>query len=149
VRDFLIASGVIALSLGIVGGVVLGLDDEGTFVSPAEVVGEEFVRALGHSRIGLARGMLASDVELATSSAELRALSERFRSRVGRVNCVEGTAAGRRLDTVIVRTHVEGQPNNLELTFPLVREHGNWVIAHVNPWQSELNHLPAGGARQP
>ena len=129
VKDLAIAAGLVVLSLAIVGGVVFGFGDEETLVSPPEIVAEEFLRALGHGRVEPARGMLASDAERATSTAEVRRVSRSFRARIGRLDDVRATVAVRRRDTTIVRAQVEGQRAIAELTLPLVRENGVWVVA--------------------
>lgn len=140
-KAFPIAAGLIALSLGIVGAIVFGLDDEDTFVSPPEIVAEELVRALGHGRIEPARSMLASDAERTTSKAEVRRMSAEFRSRLGNLHDVKGTVTARRRDTAIVRARVEGERANTELTLPLVREHGAWAVADITEMLATVRQL--------
>jgi hypothetical protein len=149
VKDLLIGVGVIALAFGIVGAVVFGLDDADTFVSPPEVVAEEFVRALGTGRLEPARSMLASKEEQATSIPEVRRISRAFRSQVGHIDKVKGTVAQRRGDTAVVRARVEAQRANAELTLPVVRERGVWSVAlEGDSLRAAAQKSARGGARQ-
>jgi hypothetical protein len=143
VKALPIAAGLIALSLGIVGAIVFGLGDADTFVSPPEIVAEELVRALGHGRIEPARSMLASDAERTTSKAEVRRMSDEFRSRLGDLQDVKGTVTARSRDTAIVRARVEGERANTELTLPLVREHGAWAVADITEMLAPVRQLSA------
>lgn len=146
VKGLVIAAGLIGLSFGIVGAVVFGFDDEGTFVPPPEIVAEEFVRALGQGRIEPARSMLSSEAEHATSIEEVRLISTRFRLRVGHLDDVQGTLADRTRDTAIVRAYVEGQRANAELVLPLVREYGVWSVARLSELLTPADASPARGA---
>jgi hypothetical protein len=101
------------------------------------------VRALGHGRIEPARSMLASDAERTTSKAEVRRMSDEFRSRLGDLQDVTGTVTARSRDTAIVRARVEGERANTELTLPLVREHGAWAVADITEMFAPVRQLSA------
>ncbi len=131
-KALVIAAGLVGLSLGIVGAVVFGLDDEDTLVPPAEIVAQEFLRAVGDGRIEAARSMLADDAERATSTQEMRRISVTFRSRIGEPDEVHGIVAERRRDTAVVRAEVEGRRANAELTVSLVREYGVWSVTRID-----------------
>jgi hypothetical protein len=149
VKDLLIATGVIGLAFGIVGAAVFGLDDADTFVSPPEIVVEEFVRALGTGRVEPARSMLATEAERATPIPEVRKISRTFRSQVGYIAKVKGTVAERRADTAIVRARVEAERENAELTLPVVRERGVWSVAlKGDALRAAIQTQARGGARR-
>jgi hypothetical protein len=148
VKDLLIAAGVIALSFGIVGAVVFGLDDQATFVSPPEIVAEEFVRALGSGRVESARNLLASEAEHGTSIPAVRRISSTFRSRVGHLDKVKGSVAERRGDTAIVRARIEAERESGELTLPVVRERGVWSVALTGDALRAVVQTPARGGAQ-
>src|SRR5688572_25764951 len=78
-----IAAGVVLLTLGVVAGSVFGLNDEALFVSPPEIVAQEFVRALADGHVGSARSRLTRDSERDTSNEEIRRISDELRSRLG------------------------------------------------------------------
>jgi hypothetical protein len=132
VRDLVIAAALVGLAFGIVGAAVFALGDQDTFVSPPEVVAEEFVRALGHGRIEPARSMLASDAERATSTREVRRVATRLRSRIGHLDNVDARVDDRTRDSAIVSARVEGARANAELMLPLVFEHGTWSVARIS-----------------
>jgi hypothetical protein len=129
VKDLPIAAALVLLSLAIVGGVVFGLGDDELLVPPPESVAQEFVRAMGLGQIGTARRMLSRDAERGTSNDEVRRISTAFRSRIGRVDDVQGTVEQRRRDTTLVRARVEGERANMEPVLALVREFGAWSVA--------------------
>jgi hypothetical protein len=148
VKDLLIAAGVIALSFGIVGAAVFGLNDQDTFVSPPEVVAEEFVRALGSGRVESARSMLASEAEQVTSIAAVRRISSAFRSRLGHLDDVKGTLHERRSDTAIVRAQIHAERADGELMVPLVRQRGLWSVALAGEALGAVAQSPTRGAAQ-
>jgi hypothetical protein len=139
-KDLGIAVVLIVVSLGIVGAIVLGLGDDEILISPPEVVAEEFVRALAYGRIGPAREMLERQAKRATSTDDVRRISDTLRSRVGSLDGVHGTVAERGRDTTRVRAHVEGERGSTELVLPMVREYGGWAVAHASD-------APRGAAR--
>lgn len=53
--------GLVAGSLGLIAGAVFGLDDEGTLVSPPQIVAQGFIEAIAHGRTGPAHRMLARE----------------------------------------------------------------------------------------
>ena len=131
-KALLIAAGVVLLALGVVAGSVFGLNDEVLFVSPPEIVAQEFVRALGDGHVGSARSMLARDGERDTSDEEMRRISNDLRSRLGRLGEVDASVVERRLDTLFVRMRVQGEKDTAELTLPAVRELGEWSITRTS-----------------
>src|SRR5687768_5951537 len=132
VKALPIAAGVVLLALGLVAGSVFGLNDEALFVSPPEIVAQEFVRALAHGHIGSARSMLTRDGQRDTSNEEIRRTSDDLRSRLGRLDDVDASVVERRLDTLFLRTRVQGERDTAELTLPVVREFGEWSITRAS-----------------
>ena len=128
----LVALLVVVLSLGMVGGAVFGLGDDGIFVQPPERVAEEFVRALATGQRGAARGMLSHDAQRHMTMRDMREVSEAFRARIGRVNHVEGTIAERRRDTATVRMRISGERANAQPVIALVRETGEWSVVRAS-----------------
>ena len=126
-----VAAGVVLLALGLVAGSVFGLNDEALFVSPPEVVAQEFVRALADGHVGSARSMLSRDGDRETSNEEIRRISDDLRSRLGRLEDVDASVVERRLDTVFLRARVRGERDTSELTLPAVRELGEWSITRA------------------
>jgi hypothetical protein len=122
----------VTLSLGLIAAVVFGLGDRETFVSPPEAVAEEFVRSIGHGRVESARDLLASEEEHATSAAEMRTFSTRFRERFGRLDHVDASLAARSRDSADVRVNAEGSRNTIELAVPLAFERGLWKVARLS-----------------
>jgi hypothetical protein len=141
-KALLIAAGVIALSLAIVGGVVFGLNDQETFVPPPKIVAEEFLRALDHGRLEPARSMLTSEAERTTSIAEVGRIATTFQSGVGRLADVTGAVAERRPDTTFVRAHVEGRRARGEVILALVRERGVWSVARISEMLPPQHEVP-------
>lgn len=127
-----IAAGVVLLALGVVAGSVFGLNDEALFVSPPEIVAQEFVRALAGGHVGSARSMLTRDGERDTSNEEIRRISDDLRSRLGRLKDVDASVVERRLDTVLLRARVRGERDTSELTLPAARELGEWSITRAS-----------------
>jgi hypothetical protein len=132
VKDLAIAAALVLVALAIVGGVVLGLGDDEFLVSPPESVAQEFVRAMALGQIGTARRMLSRDSERRTSNDEVRRISSVFRSRIGRLDDVQGTVEQRRRDTTLVRARVQGERANTEPVLALVREFGAWSVASAS-----------------
>ena len=128
----LVALLVVVLALGVVGGAVFGLGDDGIFVPPPERVAEEYVRALATGQPGAARGMLSHDAGRRTTIREMRKVSDVFRARMGRVKYVEGTIAERRRDTAAVRMRIEGERANARPVIALVRETGEWSVVRAS-----------------
>jgi hypothetical protein len=132
VRDLPVAAGLVLLSLAIVGGVVFGLGDDEFLVSPPESVAQEFVRAMALGQTATARRMLNRDSERRTTSDDVRRIASVFRSRIGRLDDVQGTVEQRRRDTTLVRARVEGARANMEPVLTLVREFGVWSVASAS-----------------
>jgi hypothetical protein len=128
VKDLLIAVAFVALSLGLVSAIVFGLEDEVTFVSPPDIVAEEFVRALGDGRAGPARRMLASNAERVTPVESLLRVSRGMRRRYGTVDDVRARVADRNGEEVLVLVVVKGSRAEEEVRLPTVREWGEWKV---------------------
>jgi hypothetical protein len=139
VKALPIAAGVIILSLGIIAAVVFGLGDRETLVSPPESVAEEFIRSLGHGRVEAARDLLSSEEERATSPAEMKTLTTRFRSRLGRLDHVDASVSERGRDSAEVRVDAAGSRDTLDLAVPLAFEHGLWKVARVSEVERAVN----------
>ena len=138
-KAVVVSIGIVTLFLGLVAGAVFGLGDESLLVSPPEVVGEEFVRALAQGHVGAAREMMTRDAERRTSEAELGRMAAGFRSRVERTARVEGRIASRRRDTIIVQVRVEGEHANTDVEVPVVREYGQWAVAQAGDLNAPRN----------
>lgn len=123
--------GLVAGSLGLIAGAVFGLDDEGTLVSPPQIVAQGFIEAIAHGRTGPAHRMLAREAQRHASPADIRLVSRSFRSRIGGLDDVRATVVERRRDTTIVRAEIEGQRASMRVLVPLLREDGEWVIARL------------------
>jgi hypothetical protein len=136
-----IAAGVVLLALGVIAGSVFGLGDDELFVSPPEIVAQEFVRALAYRHYGVARGMLTRQGERDTSTGELRRISDALRSRIGRLDDVTAVVVERSLDTAVLRVELKGERASAALRLPAVREFGAWSVSRVSD--------VAGGGEQP
>jgi hypothetical protein len=135
------AVGIVALSLALVGGVVFGLGDDEIFVSPPEVVAEEFVRALALGRVESARAMLARGAEPWMAA---RQISASLRSRLGRIDEVEATITERTRDTAVVRVQVEGERSDADFRLSIVRESGAWSVAGATGLREVVDSTMAG-----
>lgn len=138
------AVAIVALSLALVGGVVFGLGDDEIFVSPPEVVAEEFVWALALGRVESARAMLARDAEPWMSGGAARQVSASLRSRFGHVDEVDGTITERTRDTAVVRVEVDGERNDGDFRVSVIREFGAWSVAGANGLREVVNATMAG-----
>ena len=127
-KTLLKALAVIVLSLAVVGGVVFGLGDDETLVSPPEVVAERFIDALGHGRPGAARALLAESAARSASITTVTEASRGLRSRIGDLEHVKAIAQNRRRSRATVRVEIEGSRMQLALALPLVLERGEWRI---------------------
>lgn len=123
--------GLIAGSLGLIAGAVFGLDDEGTLVSPPQIVAQGFIEAIALGRTGPAHRMLAREAQRHASPAAIRLVSRTLRSRIGGLEDVRATVVERRRDTTIVRADIEGRRESMRVLVPLLREDGVWVIARL------------------
>jgi hypothetical protein len=139
VKDLPIAAGMVILSLGIIAAVVFGLGDRDTLVSPPETVAEEFIRSVGHGRVEAARNLLSSEEQRATSTADMKAFTARFRSRLGRLDHVDASAAEGGRDSTEVRVDVEGSRDTLDLTVPLTFQRGLWKLARMSEVDRAVN----------
>lgn len=138
------AVGIVALSLALVGGVVFGLGDDEIFVSPPEVVAEEFVRALALGRVESARAMLARGAEPWMAGEAAREISARLRSRLGHVDDVEATIRERTRNTAVVRVQVEGERSDADFRLSIIRESGAWSVAGATGLREVVNSTMAG-----
>lgn len=142
------ALAVVVLSLAVVGGVVLGLGDDETLVSPPEIVAERFIDALAHGRPGAARQLLAQSAARSASVKTVAEASRRLRSRIGDLEHVKGIAENRRRNRATVRAEIEGSRMQLALVLPLVLESGVWRIEELGGALADSALPPAGnGAR--
>lgn len=138
------AVAIVALSLALVGGIVFGLGDDAIFVSPPEVVAEEFVRALALGRVESARAMLARGAEPWMAGEVARQISASVRSRIGRIDEVEATITERTRDTAVVRVQVEGERSDADFRLSIVRESGAWSVAGATGLREVVNSTRAG-----
>jgi hypothetical protein len=129
-KAFSIATAIVLVALGVIAGSVFWLGDDEILVSPPAVVAEEFVRAIAHGQTGAAWRMLTRRAEGATSNADVRRLVAGFESRFGHLEEVHGTVAERKDDSVFVRTRIEGTRTTAETVLVLIREYGEWSVAH-------------------
>lgn len=130
-KGLAVAVGVVLISLGLLAAAVFGLEDGEILVSPPENVAREFIRALSLGQAGAAREMLSRDARRRTPGGEVRRIALEFRTRVGRLDEVEGTVAKRARDTAIVRARIRGERQDAEPSLLLVRESGEWVVARA------------------
>jgi hypothetical protein len=138
------AIAIVVLSLALVAGVVFGLGDDEIFVSPPEVVAEEFVRALALGRVEPARAMLARGAEPWTSGETMREASASLRSRFGRVDDVDATVTERTRDTAVVRVRVDGERQDADFRLSVIRESGAWSVAGATGLRDVVNPTRAG-----
>lgn len=129
-KAFPIAAAIVLLALGVVAASVFGMGDDEILVSPPGVVAEEFVRAIAHKQTGAAWRMLTRRAEGATSNADVRRLVASFESRFGHLEEVHGTVTERKHDSVVVKTRIEGTRTTAEPVLVLIREYGEWSVAH-------------------
>jgi hypothetical protein len=132
VKALPITAGLVTLALGFIAAIVFGLGDRDTFVSPPEVVAEEFLRSVGHGRVDAARSLLASGEERVTSTAEMKTFYSKLRSRLGRLDQLEATVATRARDSITVHVDAQGSRDTLEVTVPLAFESGLWKVARFS-----------------
>ena len=131
-RDLLSIALVTAIGLGVVAAAVGPGDDRLLFVSPPEVVAEEFVRKLATGRYDRAVERLANT---AGAEAAVTVQGEALRARAGDVTLVEGEAGRLAGDSATASTRiVTAQAGELEWTFSLVREDGVWRITE---WRTD------------
>jgi hypothetical protein len=120
---------VLALALGAFAVLVFGLGDATIFVSPPEAVVEGFTRQLATGRYERALPFLSEDLAARTGPDQLRALTERLKSRTGEITDVRGEPGwiqGDRAEaTVALKTESAGES---KLKFPLSRQEGTWSI---------------------
>lgn len=119
---------VLVATLTLIAGVVFGLGDDETLVSPPDVVAKSFVEALGHGRPATARGLLTQRAERSASREAVANASRRLRSRIGDLESVEATVQNRRRNRATVRVEIEGTRMQIALVLPLARESGVWKI---------------------
>ena len=143
-KGLMSAVAIVALSLALVGGIVFGLGDDEIFVSPPEVVAEEFVRALALGRVESARAMLARGAEPWMAGEVARQISASVRSRIGRIDEVEATITERTRDTAVVRVQVEGERSDADFRLSIVRESGAWSVAGATGLREVVNSTRAG-----
>ena len=121
-----------SLSLGLVALAVGPGHDTTIFVSPPDVVAEEFVRKLATGRYDRAVDYLA---ETRGAEATLTVQGKSLRDRAGKVNQVEGLGAvidGERA-TALTRITTE-KVGQLEWRFRLIRQDAVWKISG---WQTD------------
>lgn len=125
-KEIVWIAGVTGLALGVI-GLVLGFGhDTRTFVSPPEVVAEEFVRSLATGRYDRAVRHLD---ERDGAQAMLAVQGTSLRERAGDVNQVEGEAGSIDGDAATASTRIEtSDAGELEWDFSLVRREGTWKI---------------------
>lgn len=140
-KGLMSAVAIVALSLALVGGIVFGLGDDEIFVSPPEVVAEEFVRALALGRVESARAMLARGAEPWMAA---RQVSASLRSRLGRIDEVEATITERTRDAAVVRVQVDGERRDADFRLSIVRESGAWSVAGATGLREVVNSTMAG-----
>ncbi len=127
-RALLGMAAVLAVTLALIAGVVFGLGDGDTLVSPPEVVAEAFVEALGHGRPETARNLLTQRAGRSASRETIANASRRLRSRIGDLEGVEAMVQSRRRNRATVRVEIEGSRMQLALVLPVARERGVWKI---------------------
>ncbi len=125
-KEIVWIAGVTGLALGVVGLAVGPGHDTMTFVSPPEVVAEEFVRSLATGRYDRAARHL-DDADGA--DAMLTAEGTSLRERAGAVSQVEGEAGSIGCDAATASTRITtSDAGELEWRFSLVRRTGTWKI---------------------
>jgi hypothetical protein len=142
-KGLVTAVAVVVLALSLVSGIVFGLGDDALFVSPPDVVAQEFVRALALGRTESARSMLARGAESRMSNEAAHEVSASLRSRLGRVDEVDGTVAERARDTTAVQVHVDGERGDADFRLSMVREYGAWSVARANGLLDVATPAPA------
>jgi hypothetical protein len=127
VRDLLlIAAAILGAMAVVVASVGLG-GDTSTFVSPPEVVVEQFVRKLATGRYDVALAHLDEDSPAVRE--RIQTTSDQLRARTGAIEQVEGQPGAidgdRATATAVVTTERAGE---ITMWFPLVRRFGSWRI---------------------
>ena len=131
-KELVWIAGATVLALGVVGLAVGPGHDTRLFVSPPEVVAEEFVRHLATGRYDRAVKHLA---ETAGAEAAVTVQGKALRARAGDVNNVEGEAGTDSGDLATASTRImTSDAGELEWTFSLVRRDGIWRISE---WRTD------------
>ena len=131
-KEFLWIAAATMLALSIVGLAVGPGHDRMTFVSPPEVVAEDFVRSLAAGRYDRAVEHLA---ETAGGEAAVAVHGRALRARAGEVTHVEGEAGTVSGDGATASTRImTSEAGELEWTFSLVRRNAVWRISE---WRTD------------
>ena len=143
-RELALIAAVTAAALAAVAAGVGPGGDTRTFVSPPEVVAEEFVRSLATGRYDRAvRHLDAPDGAEAVVTAHGRSL----RKRAGDVNQVEGEEGVIDGDTATASTRITtSHAGDLEWRFSLVRREGTWKITDWTTGSQQPFPAPAEAA---
>jgi hypothetical protein len=126
--------------LGLLAGVVFGLDDRTVLVPPPEAVVESFVRKLEMGRYELATDHLSEAAKQQIDAATLQRLTEALKQKTGPIQDVSGEPGTMNHDQAQASATLElPDQRTAHLRFSLKREHGLWRI-------HGLGDLAAGAA---
>ena len=144
-KALLYMTAVLTASFALIAGVVFGLGDDETLVSPPDVVAKSFVEALGHGRPETARGLLTQHAGRSASRDAVAKASRRLRSRIGGLESVEATVRNRRRNRATVHVEIEGTRMRITLVLPLARESGVWRVEALGDALTTVARRPPQG----
>jgi hypothetical protein len=118
---------IIAAGLG-VPAVAIHFGDRQTFVAPPDAVLEGFAREVGERRYDMATRYLSTALSRTVDAETLRARFEPQGRELGDLNSVDTEIEWMNRTRASARATIEAQRGSMELTVPLVWDHGVWAI---------------------
>jgi hypothetical protein len=127
VKALLVIVAIIAAGLG-VPAVAIHFGDRQTLVAPPDAVLESFAREVGERRYDMATRYLSTALSRTVDAETLRAKFEPRRREQGDVDNVEAEVEWMDRTRAAARATIQAQRGSMELTVPLVWDHGVWAI---------------------
>ncbi len=126
-KALLVIVAIIAAGLG-VPAVAIHFGDRQTLVAPPDAVLESFAREVGERRYDMATRYLSTALSRTVDAETLRAKFEPRRREQGDVDNVEAEVEWMDRTRAAARATIQAQRGSMELTVPLVWDHGVWAI---------------------